>query len=131
MAAARIPWRIERAAMLFRLKKSGDRAYLQMVENNRVDGAARRSAVVNLGRADGPMSAAAKRIGGSPPFGRIWERLGIGAVLADAPGRAPMAARSCALQPSQYIASSRRCGGRAGDAFLRRRRRIVAWPFPA
>jgi hypothetical protein len=38
--------------MFFRLKKSGDRAYVQIVENKRVDGAVRQSVVVNLGRAD-------------------------------------------------------------------------------
>ena len=33
--------------------------------------------------ADGALSVAAKRIGGPMLFGKIWERLGIGGVLAD------------------------------------------------
>jgi hypothetical protein len=102
--------------MFFRIKKSGDRAYVQVVENKRVDGAVRQSVIANLGRADdliasgalaslllsgakltdqvllinaldedadGSLSVAAKRIGGPLLFGRIWERLGIAAVLAD------------------------------------------------
>lgn len=102
--------------MFFRIKKSGDRAYVQVVENKRVDGAVRQSVIANLGRADdliasgalasllssgakladqvllisaldadadGSLSVAAKRIGGPLLFGRIWERLGIAAVLAE------------------------------------------------
>ena len=102
--------------MFFRIKKSGDRAYVQVVENKRVVGAVRQSVIANLGRADdliasgalasllssgakltdqvllisaldedadGSLSVAAKRIGGSLLFGRIWERLGIAAVLAE------------------------------------------------
>jgi hypothetical protein len=38
--------------MFFRLKKSGERAYVQIVENKRVDGAVRQSVVATLGRAD-------------------------------------------------------------------------------
>ena len=38
--------------MFFRLKKSGARAYLQIVENTRIDGAVRQSVIANLGRAD-------------------------------------------------------------------------------
>ena len=38
--------------MFFRLKKSGERAYVQIVENQRVDGAVRQSVVATLGRAD-------------------------------------------------------------------------------
>ena len=100
--------------MFFRIKKSGPRAYVQVVENNRVDGAVRQSVIANLGRADdliasgalasllasgakltdqvflvsaldedadGSLSVAAKRIGGPLLFGRIWDRLGIAAVL--------------------------------------------------
>src|ERR671939_1989700 len=40
------------AAMFFRVKKSGERGYLQIVENRRVDGAVRQSVIANLGRAD-------------------------------------------------------------------------------
>ena len=39
-------------AMFFRIKRSGDRAYVQVVENKRVDGAVRQSVIANLGRAD-------------------------------------------------------------------------------
>src|ERR1035437_1254629 len=39
-------------AMFFRIKKSGGRAYVQVVENKRVDGAVRQSVIANLGRAD-------------------------------------------------------------------------------
>lgn len=38
--------------MFFRIKKSGGRAYVQVVENKRVDGAVRQSVIANLGRAD-------------------------------------------------------------------------------
>src|SRR5262245_37166057 len=40
------------APMFFRIKKSGDRAYVQVVENKRVDGTVRQSVIANLGRAD-------------------------------------------------------------------------------
>jgi hypothetical protein len=103
--------------MFFRLKKSGERAYVQIVENKRVNGAVRQSVVATVGRADelaasgglasllasgakfcdqilliqafeqnateGGFSLAAKRIGGPLLFGRIWERLGVDAVLGD------------------------------------------------
>ena len=38
--------------MFFRLKKSGERAYVQIVENKRVDGSVRQSVIATLGRAD-------------------------------------------------------------------------------
>jgi hypothetical protein len=38
--------------MFFRLKKSGQRAYVQIVENKRIDGAVRQSVVPTVGRAD-------------------------------------------------------------------------------
>ena len=38
--------------MFFRIKKSGGRGYVQVVENKRVDGAVRQSVIANLGRAD-------------------------------------------------------------------------------
>ena len=38
--------------MFFRLKKSGERAYVQIVENKRIDGAVRQSVIATLGRAD-------------------------------------------------------------------------------
>ncbi len=96
--------------MFFRLKKSGERSYVQIVENKREGAAVRQRVIANLGRADelaasgalasliasgakltdqvllidaleedadGALSAAAML------FGRIWERLGIGAVLED------------------------------------------------
>jgi len=102
--------------MFFRLKKSGERTYVQIAENKREGGAVRQSVIANLGRADqlaasgalasliasgakltdqvllisaldqdaeGALSVAAQRIGGPLLFGRIWERLGIGAVFAD------------------------------------------------
>ncbi|HJZ17124.1 MAG TPA: IS1634 family transposase [Stellaceae bacterium] len=102
--------------MFFRLKKSGERTYVQIVENKREGAAVRQTVIANLGRADelaasgalasllasgakltdqvllinsldedaeGALSVAAKRIGGPLLFGRIWERLGIDAVLAD------------------------------------------------
>jgi DDE family transposase len=102
--------------MFFRLKKSGERTYVQIAENKREGAAVRQSVVANLGRADqlaasgalasliasgakltdqvllisaldqdaeGALSVAAQRIGGPLLFGRIWERLGIGAVFAD------------------------------------------------
>ncbi len=38
--------------MFFRFKKSGQRSYVQIVENKRVDGAVRQTIIANLGRAD-------------------------------------------------------------------------------
>jgi hypothetical protein len=38
--------------VFFRIKKSGRRAYVQVVENKRFDGAVRQSVIANLGRAD-------------------------------------------------------------------------------
>ena len=38
--------------LFFRIKKSGHRAYVQIVENKRFDGAVRQSVIANLGRAD-------------------------------------------------------------------------------
>ena len=38
--------------VFFRIKKSGHRAYVQVVENKRFDGAVRQSVIANLGRAD-------------------------------------------------------------------------------
>jgi hypothetical protein len=101
--------------MFFRLKKSGQRGYVQIVENRRDGAAVRQRVIANLGRADelaasgalasliasgakltdqvllihaldedeGALSVAARRIGGPLLFGRIWDRLGIGAVLDD------------------------------------------------
>ena len=45
--------------MFFRIKKSGDRAYLQVVENHRAGGAVRQSVIANLGRADALMVSGA------------------------------------------------------------------------
>jgi hypothetical protein len=102
--------------MFFRLKGSGGRAYVQIVESKRVDGAVRQSVIATLGRVDdlatsgalasllasgakftdqvlllraldedteGQLSAGAKRIGGPMVFGRVWQRLGIDAVLEE------------------------------------------------
>ena len=92
--------------MFFRFKKSGERSYVQIVENKRIDGAVRQSVIANLGRADelaasgalasllasgakltdqvllindadGALWVSAKRIGGPLLFGQIWERLGV------------------------------------------------------
>jgi transposase len=100
--------------MFFRVKKSGGRGYLQIVENRRVAGSVRQSVIANLGRAealiasgalaglvasgarltdqvlllqaleadDGSLALNAKRIGGPLLFGRLWQELGIGEVLA-------------------------------------------------
>jgi hypothetical protein len=99
--------------MSFRVKKSGERSYVQIVENKRQGAPVRQTVIANRGRADelatsgalasllasvakltgqvlpidedaeGALSVAAKRIGGPLMFGRIWERLGIDAVLAE------------------------------------------------
>jgi hypothetical protein len=45
-------WENESDSVFFRIKKSGHRAYVQVVENKRFDGAARESVIANLGRAD-------------------------------------------------------------------------------
>jgi hypothetical protein len=101
--------------MFFRLKKSGPRSYLQIVENRRDGRDVRQHVIATIGRidelavrgglatllasgarfceqvmllsaVDDPEQAArlsCKRIGGPLLFGRLWERLGIGAVLED------------------------------------------------
>src|SRR4030095_198008 len=56
----------------FRIKKSGDRAYVQVVENKRIDGAVRQSVIANLGRADTLMAS-----------GALASLLGSGAKLTD------------------------------------------------
>jgi hypothetical protein len=38
--------------MFFRLKKSGARSYVQIVENKRIDGAVRQSVIATRGRVD-------------------------------------------------------------------------------
>jgi len=38
--------------MFFRFKKSGERSFVQIVENKRIDGAVRQFVIANLGRAD-------------------------------------------------------------------------------
>src|SRR6476620_6201204 len=38
--------------MFFRIKKSGTRGYVQVVENKRVDGSVRQSVIATLGRTD-------------------------------------------------------------------------------
>jgi hypothetical protein len=38
--------------MFFRIKKSGTRGYVQVVENKRVDGTVRQSVIATLGRSD-------------------------------------------------------------------------------
>ena len=45
--------------MFFRIKKSGGRAYVQVVENKRVDGTVRQSVIANVGRADDLMASGA------------------------------------------------------------------------
>jgi hypothetical protein len=104
------------APMFFRLKTSGQRGDVQIVENKRDGAAVRQRVIANLGRADelaasgalasliasgakltdqvlliaaldedadGALSVAAKRIAGPMLFGKIWERLEIGAVVED------------------------------------------------
>jgi len=101
--------------MFFRLKKSGPRSYLQIVENRRDGRAVRQHVIATLGRIDelaarGGLATllasgarlceqvmlfsalenpeqstrlSCKRIGGPLLFGRLWERLGVGAVLQE------------------------------------------------
>jgi hypothetical protein len=45
--------------MFFRVKKSGQRAYLQIVENHRIGGAVRQSVIANLGRAEALVASGA------------------------------------------------------------------------
>lgn len=83
--------------MFFRIKKSGERSYAQIVENKREGGAVRQTVIANLGRADelaasgakltdqallinavdddaeGALSASAKRIGGPLLLGSMFE----------------------------------------------------------
>jgi hypothetical protein len=45
--------------MFFRIKQSGARAYVQVVENKRVDGSVRQSVIANVGRADALIASGA------------------------------------------------------------------------
>src|SRR5918998_860761 len=101
--------------MFFRLKKSGPRSYLQIVENRRDGRAVRQHVIATIGRIDelaarGGLATllasgarlceqvmlfsalenpeqstrlSCKRIGGPLLFGRLWERIGVGAVLQE------------------------------------------------
>src|SRR5215218_9480758 len=101
--------------MFFRLKKSGPRSYLQIVEIRREGCAVRQHVIATIGRIDelaarGGLATllasgarlceqvmlfsalenpeqstclSCKRIGGPLLFGRLWERLGVGAVLEE------------------------------------------------
>ena len=51
LANRRMSWCSARRAMFFRLKPSGPRTYLQIVENRRDDGAHRQHVIATLGRA--------------------------------------------------------------------------------
>ncbi len=90
--------------MVFRRKKSADRVYVQIVENERVAGRVRQRVIATLGRRDElaatgarfcehavPVSALAadaegprlhcRRIGPPLVFGRLWEETGCGGVI--------------------------------------------------
>lgn len=101
--------------MFFRLKQSGSRRYLQIVENRRENGAVRQHVIATLGRLDelaarGSLTAllasgarycdqilalsaladedsaarlSARRLGGPLLFGRLWQDLGLQAVLEE------------------------------------------------
>jgi Transposase DDE domain len=100
--------------MFFRLKTSGPRFYLQIVENRREDGTVRQRVIATLGRLDelaargglaallasgarycdqiltlsalegeGAARLTTRRIGGPLVFGRLWEQLGLQAVLEE------------------------------------------------
>ncbi len=72
--------------MFFRIGKSGQRASVEIVESRRIGGTVRQSAIADLGRADALIASgalAADRIGGPLLFGRLWQGLGIGAVLEE------------------------------------------------
>ena len=62
--------------MSFRFKKSGQRTYIQIVENKRVDGAVRQSVIANLGRADELAASGAFRR-------RLGRPSGIGSTAAE------------------------------------------------
>src|SRR6185436_7392117 len=123
--------------MFFRLKKSGPRSYLQIVENRRDGRAVRQHVIATIGRIDDlaargglatllasgarfceqvmllsalddPEQSArlsCKRIGGPLLFGRLWERLGIGAVLEDF---AAPRAFAFALEQAVFVATLHR-----------------------
>ena len=92
--------------MFFRLKPSGPRTYLQIVENRREDGVHRQHVIATLGRADELAASGARlcdqvmllsalerdaeglhlstrRIGGPLLFGRLWEQTGCEAVIKE------------------------------------------------
>src|SRR5690349_18976797 len=106
-------WCSRPRAMFFRLKPSGPRTYLQIVENRREGGAHRQHVIATLGRADelaasGALAAllasgarlcdqamllsaldadglhlSARRLGGPLLFERLWEETGCRAVIED------------------------------------------------
>src|SRR5215207_4142648 len=123
--------------MFFRLKKSGPRSYLQIVENRRDGRAVRQHVIATIGRIDelaargglatllasgarfceqvmllsaleNPEQSArlsCKRIGGPLLFGRLWERLGVGAVLRE---RLASRAFEFALERAVFVATLHR-----------------------
>src|SRR3954451_8894489 len=99
-------WCPPQSAMFFRLKPSGPRTYLQIVENRREEGAHRQHVIATLGRADDLAASGARlcdrvmllsalerdaeglrlstrRIGGRLLFERLWEETGCGAVIEE------------------------------------------------
>src|SRR3954447_4109631 len=67
-------WCSPRRTMFFRLKPSGPRTYLQIVENRREDGAHRQHVIATLGRADdlaAPGALAALLASGAPLCDRV------------------------------------------------------------
>ena len=79
--------------MFFRIKKSGDRAYVQVVENKRVDGAVRQSVIANLGRADDLIASGALASLLSSGAKLTDQGLLINALDADADGSLSVAAK--------------------------------------
>src|SRR5450756_1599173 len=101
--------------MFFRFKKSGERSYVQIVENKRIDGAVRQSVIANLGR-DGELAASgalasllasqAHRSGASHQCAGRRRRRG-------AVGLSKTHRRAIAVRQDMGTARRRRCSGRS------------------
>ena len=102
-------------AMFFRFKKSGQRTYIQIVENKRVDGAVRQSVIANLGRAD-ELAASGALASLLATGAKLTDQvLLINALDEDADGALSVSAKRIGgpLLFDQLSARRRRCSGRS------------------
>jgi hypothetical protein len=109
--------------MFFRVKKSGQRAYLQIVENQRIGGTVRQSVVANLGRAEALISCPS----GPRPRGASK------ATTYSGPGSRALPRGSCVGGSWPRMGTSRSAGGscaksKVGDCTDTRGERLKSIP---